>query len=258
MLEQTPTRPSLVRLSGALRMCAQRYGGALAALALLMLLGGCASTPSSFYTLTPIPQAAAGTGNITDGGIAVGLGPVVFPQFLDRPQIVTRDGTNQLAVDEFHRWGGTVHDDFLRVWGENLAYLLGTSRIALFPSESRMSLDFRVPAEVVAFEGSATGDAVLKVRWSVMDERRSQTFVAREDFYRCPIGGTAAGSSRAGRDAQAAATARNAAVVAAMSNCLGEFSRDVADAVRILPKPQPPAPPAPPAPLLPPAATPAR
>jgi uncharacterized lipoprotein YmbA len=209
--------------------------------ALLMLLSaGCASTPpSTFYTLTPLPQAAAQSGNLAGGDVAVGLGPVVFPQFLDRPQIVTRDGANRLVVDEFHRWGGTVQDDFLRVWGENLAYLLGSSRVALFPAESRMTLDFRVPAEVLAFEGLADGDAVLKVRWSVMDDRLRRSLTAREDAYRCPIQGATIGGN-----AQADTAARNAAVVAAMSRCLGDFSRDVAAVLRALPKPEPPQPPA--------------
>jgi hypothetical protein len=216
---------------------------------LALLLAGCATTPpSSFYTLAPIPEATAGTDGIAGGGLAVGLGPVVFPQYLDRPQLVLRDGVNRLDVNEFHRWGGTAQDDFLRVWGENMAYLLGTSRLALFPSESRMPLDFRVLAEVLAFEGSVGGDAVLRVRWSVMDERLQQSYAAREDLYRCPIRApTPAGSE------QASAVARNAAVVAAMSRCLGDFSRDVANTLSGLPKPQPPEP----APT-PPASTPAR
>jgi len=230
-----PRRCSPARLGAARRgwfhlLCAH-------ALALL-LLSACASTPpSTFYTLTPIPEAAGRAGDIAGGDISVGLGPVSFPQFLDRPQIVLRDAANQLEVNEFHRWGGAVQDDFLRVWGENLGYLLGTSRVVLFPSESRAPLDFRVPAEVLAFEGSATGAAVLKVRWSVMDDRERRNIIAREDAYSCPIRGVAAGN-----DVQATAAARYAAVVAAMSQCLGDFSRDVASALAALPKPQPPAP----------------
>jgi uncharacterized protein len=222
------------------------WSAGLWAAVLACALAGCATTPpSTFYLLTPIPEATAG-GGIRGGGLAVGLGPVVFPQFLDRPQLVVRDGANRLGVDEFHRWGGTVQDDFLRVWGENVGYLLGTSRLALFPSESRIPLDFRVLAEVLAFEGSADGDAVLRVRWSVLDERLQQSYVAREDAYRCPI---AAPPPAAG--AAASATLWHAAIVAAMSRCLGDFSREVAAVLGGLPKPRPPEPPPPPAPLSP-------
>lgn len=232
-------------LVGRASTCRTPGSGWVAWLGAGLLLLGCASTPPShFYTLTPIPDAVGRAGNIAGDGIAVGLGPVTFPQFLDRPQLVTRDGANQLTVDEFHRWGGTVQDDFLRIWGENLSALLGTSRVALFPSEARMPLDFRVLAEVIAFEGTGEREAVLKVRWTVTDERRTRSFVAREDAYRCPVMPGPTAGRQSGGDAGAAAAARNAAIVAAMSRCLGDFSRDVAAVLGTLPKPQPPQPPA--------------
>lgn len=212
-----------------------------------LLITACASSPPSrFYTLTPLPEAEVRSTDIRGGQLAIGIGPVVFPQFLDRPQLVVRDSANRLALEEFNRWGGTVQDDFLRVWGENLAYLLDTSRIVIFPSETRIPLDFRVTAEVVSFEGRADAEAVLKVRWSVMDERLQRALASQEDVYRCPIQGdvTAAQSGpRIGLGAGAEAglsPQRSEAIVAAMSRCLGRFSEDVATVVRALPKPAPP------------------
>ncbi|MBS1201851.1 MAG: hypothetical protein H6R22_360, partial [Chromatiaceae bacterium] len=122
---------------------AARACGRLGLVLGLGILGCASSPPSSFYTLSPLP-AAQGRASLADGAIGIGLGPVTFPVFLDRPQIVTRDPANRLALDEFHRWGGTLQDDFLRVWSENLSHLVGTSRIVIFPSEVRYPLDFRV------------------------------------------------------------------------------------------------------------------
>ena len=155
---------------------------------LLGLLTACASSPPSrFYVLTPLPEADGRNSDIRGGELSIGIGPVVFPQFLDRPQLVVRDGSNRLELQEFNRWGGTLQDDFLRVWGENLGYLLDTSRILIFPSESRAPIDFRITAEVVNFEGRQGGEAILKVRWAVMDPRLEQTLASRDDLYRCPI-----------------------------------------------------------------------
>jgi uncharacterized lipoprotein YmbA len=188
-------------------------------------LGGCAtSPPSSFYTLSPLP-AADGRGSLSGGGISVGLGPVTFPVFLDRPQIVSRDAGNRLAMDEFHRWGGTLQDDFLRVWSENLTYLLDTSRVIVFPSEVRYPLDFRVTADVLTFERTPNDEAVLKVRWAVLDPYLEKALAVRENAYRQPL----------------AQPADEGALVAAMSATLAAFSQDVADALRGMPKPvQPP------------------
>jgi len=214
--------------------------------ALPLLLLGCASTPpSSFYVLAPIPEATARNGDNSGGGVSLGLGPVVFPQFLDRPQLVTRGGSNRLDVDEFNRWGGTVQDEFLRVWGENLAHLIGTSRIYVFPTETRVPLDFRITAEVLSFEGVPGGDAILKVRWALQDNHLERSLAVRENFYRCPvkIGAPAAsGNTLSGKaEYQAVVAAQSEAVVAAMSRCLGDFSRDVAQVIRTTPPPLPPA-----------------
>lgn len=212
--------------------------------AALALLAGCAgSPPSRFYALSPIPEAG-GQGTLAGGSLGIGLGPVSFPAFLDRPQIVSREAPNRLALDEFQRWGGTLQDDFLRVWSENLAFLLGTSRVVVFPSEVRYPLDFRIVADVLAFEGTAQGDAVLKVRWSVLDPYLEKVLAMRETAYRQPIQGSAPATPSASSAAQRVPPDRSA-LIAAMSACLGALSRDVAEVVRGLPKPVRPASPGP-------------
>lgn len=219
----------------------------MSGLLVIGLLSACASSPPSrFYVLTPLPEADGRNNDIRGGQLSIGIGPVVFPQFLDRPQLVVRDGSNRLELEEFNRWGGTLQDDFLRVWGENLGYLLDTSRILIFPSESRAPVDFRITAEVVNFAGRQGEDAVLKVRWAVMDPRLEQALASRDDLYRCPIQSATAGAN--GGQPQAIALLatetgqESEAIVAAMSRCLGRFSRDVAEVLKTLPKPQPPTP----------------
>jgi uncharacterized lipoprotein YmbA len=204
-------------------MKGSRYARASVTVLALALLAGCATPPSHFYVLTPMPEAAGRAAGMSGGRLALGVGPVTFPQFLDRPQIVARDGANRLALDEFHRWGGSLQDDFLRVWGENLGTLLDTSRILVFPAELRTPLDFRILATVLSFEGVSGREAVLKVRWVVQDGQGERVLAVREDRYTSQL------SQGGGEEA----------LVAAMSACLGAFSRDVADVVRELPKPAP-------------------
>jgi len=214
----------------------------LAAVTAVLLLAGCASSPpSSFYTLSPLAAAGGRDADIRGGSLAIGIGPVTFPQFLDRPQIVTRDSANRLALDEFHRWGGTIQDDFLRVWSENLGFLLGTSRVLAAPSEVRIPLDFRIAAEVLAFEGTPGNEAVLKVRWSVLDPYLERTLASNEGSYRCQIrrGSTTRTPTAAQLFGDEALSRDYQAVVAALSQCLGDFSRDVAEVVRALPRPAP-------------------
>ncbi|ADC61305.1 PqiC family protein [Allochromatium vinosum] len=194
-------------------------------LALSIGLPGCASTPpSNFYTLAPIPAFEAKSSSVDREGrddrleeeLAIGLGPVTFPLFLDRPQIVSRASANRLSIDELERWGGTLQDDFLRVWSENLALLTGSSRILILPSEIRYPLDVRLSAEILAFEGTAEGQAELRVRWSVLEPNMDQVLLTRESRYQRAI-------AQPG-DAQA--------LLAALSLTLADFSREVAEALR--------------------------
>ena len=98
----------------------------------LVFLAGCrsATTPLEFYTLSPLSSVSeadktAGFGD----SIAVGVGPLHLPKIIDRPQIVTRIGPNKINVDEFHRWAGSVYEDFLRVVTMNLAALLQSNLV---------------------------------------------------------------------------------------------------------------------------------
>ena len=189
-------------------------------------LAGCASTPpSSFYRLTPLPEAAARDAPLTGTGITVGVGPVTFPDYLDRPQIVSGRGGNQLELDELHRWGGSLQDDFLRVLGENLGHLLGTGQVLVYPAEVRFPVQFRVIAAVLEFGGTARGEALLKIRWAVVDPYSERPLMVREASYRSPVDGQGP-----------------AALVAAMSRSLGDFSREVADRLAKLPPPAAPKP----------------
>jgi hypothetical protein len=184
---------------------------------------GCATTPPvTFYTLTPTAGAP-----VADRGpsraLAVGLGPVTFPLFLDRPQLVRREPGNRLRIDDSQRWGGTLQDDFLRVWTENLSTLLKTPSIFVFPSETRYPLDFRITADVLAFEGTADGAALLKIRWILIDQPTQEVLLVEETQYQRPL----------------PAPGDESALSMALSAVLGDFSRDVATTLSQYPLPRP-------------------
>ena len=118
--------------------------------------------------------------------------------------------------------GGSLEDDFLRVLGENLGQLLRTSRILVEPAEARFALDYRVVADVLSFEGTPGGEAVFKVRWSVLDPQMDQALTVRENTYR-----------------SSARSADPEAMIAALREALSVFSRDIAEQLRRLPKTKP-------------------
>ena len=120
----------------------------------VILAAGCGSTPGSrFYTLSATPAPAG-----AQSDLSVAVGPVTIPAVIDRPQIVVSAGPNQVRLDEFNRWASPLQSNISRVVADNLAAILGTPRVSLFPQTMSAAADYRVAIQVQSFD-SAPGDA---------------------------------------------------------------------------------------------------
>jgi uncharacterized lipoprotein YmbA len=179
---------------------------------LAALAAGClGGTPQpKFYTLSEAsgPAAGAALASLPDLGLVVG--PIEFPRYLDRPEIVSRDGANQLVVADAHRWGGSLRNDILRVVGDDLGRLLsGTAR--------RLTRTGRLLRRIASCSTFASSRAcgtrvVLRVRWTIAATSDGHAvFVADSRF------------------AQPVASAAVADMVAAESAALGTLIRQIAE-----------------------------
>ena len=126
----------------------------------LLLAWGCASSPASrFYTLSSLsgPVKAKADQTLSQGP-TIGLGPIRFPDYLDRPGIVTRSSGNTIEIAEFDLWAGSLKDDFIRVLAENLSILLETDKMVLYPYIGVIPIDFRIGMYLNRFEGTPGGE----------------------------------------------------------------------------------------------------
>src|SRR5262245_11281949 len=81
-----------------------------------LTLAGCMSVadPTKYYVLSateprePAPTAAA-------SGVAVGVGPVLIPSYLDRVQIVTRSASGEVDVAKYERWAEPLESGVAQV-----------------------------------------------------------------------------------------------------------------------------------------------
>ena len=142
-----------------------RHLGLLALLALSCILAACAeSQPSRFYMLSSLPPAeATGSGK----PLSVGVGPISMPEYLNRPQIVTRESDTKLALAEFDRWGEPLGDLFSQVVAANLSALLKTERVYSLPRRRTASLDYQVEIDIYRFDADQLGLIYLTARWSL-------------------------------------------------------------------------------------------
>ncbi len=135
----------------------------------LLALAACTTTtpPSSFYTLDPDYSVKPDSRR----DLTLALGPISLPQYLDRPQIVTREGGNRLKVDEFNRWGGSLEEEIAGVLAHRLNGRLGTHRVFDYPSRVGSNTDYRIALDIRRLDGPLGGELRLDVAWSIVDDR---------------------------------------------------------------------------------------
>lgn len=182
--------------------------GMIGVLLLLTACGG-KTPPSAFYALSALDGGGAPIGSETRE-IRVGVGPIRLPDYLNRPQIVIRQGANRLIVDEFHRWGGSLEEDLLRILTENLGMLLGSEQVRIY-SEELDTPDCRVRLSLQRFEGTDQQRALLKGSWSIVGPRTGKLLKTGEGLFQAPA---------AGADYES--------LVNAMSDAVAAMSREIA------------------------------
>jgi uncharacterized lipoprotein YmbA len=183
------------------------------AAALLLVVAGCSqSPPTEFYTLSGMQLPPGGS---SARKTVVGVGPVTLPDYLDRPQIVTRASGNRVILASFHSWVEPVDGMFTRVLVGNLSSLLATDNVVTLPQRRPMPLDYQVEVDVARFDADVTGRAVLDARWRVFGKD----------------GDLLVGEGRSTIVEPVAEPGSYEAIVAAMSQALAQMSSTIAGTI---------------------------
>jgi len=189
----------------------------LFACAMSLALAGClgSSRPSRFYTLAPLQIRNGQGGTPPDATLAIG--PVEIPESIDRPQIVTRTGANELVVAEFDRWGGSLDSEISGALVATVRDRLASQQIAVAPWRSAIlsgvGPSYRAAVSVSRFDGIPGQSVVLQGRWELIGQS-GESLGVREATVTEKIDG-------AGYDA----------LVAAMQKVLVRFGQQMADSV---------------------------
>jgi len=191
-------------------------------LALLpLVVAGCGtSQPSQFYVLRPLPESERSVPTTPDKvALAVLVGPVTLPAYLDRTQVVTLVGAHEVAADEFIRWAEPLHENFTRVLVENLSLLLNTPEVYAFGHLGSTSVDYQIIIDVTRFDTNANGGADLTAFWRVVGKDSKAPLLKKKSVFRA-----------------AAASAGITQILEAQNQTLTDFSREVATAIQALPR----------------------
>jgi uncharacterized lipoprotein YmbA len=155
-------------------------------LALPLIAMACTVLPAQkdttqFFILTAAPESASsGSSHLASRQLSIGLGPIDFPGYLKRREIVTRIDSDQLELSQNKRWAESLDSNFQSVLSQDLGRQLGTQRIVLFPWYGRPQIDYQVEVQVHRFDTDANNRSELRARWIIKDGRTGRELTASE------------------------------------------------------------------------------
>ncbi len=152
-----------------------------------LLLSGCAaSRKADFYQLEEtVNSALIGV----EKGPVIGLGPVHLPEYINRPQIVTRNSKHSLNVSEFNRWIEPINDSISRLLVINLSNNLNSNRVyGVLKYDRQYPLDLRVAIDIGRFDGQLGKNVFLESRWSLFD-KNDRPLLTRISLIKSPVNG---------------------------------------------------------------------
>ncbi len=177
-------------------------------------VSGCSSKPTKFYVLTSLAEVDNIPNSLSGDTLSIGIGPIKLPDYVNRPQIVTKNGGNELVIDEFHRWAESLNNNVSRVLSDNFATLLGTEKINTYPWNRFVPIDYQVAIDVTRFDSVIGEEATIEARWSLLTDRgRKEIMRKRSKISKIP------------------AADNYDAIVVAESEALAELSQEIADAI---------------------------
>jgi uncharacterized protein len=159
-------------------------------LLLALLVAGCVgSPPTKLYTLSAVGAPAAETQLPQTTPAVVAVGPATLPDYIDRPQIVTRKSAYQLELAAYDQWAAPLYDMLPRVLVEDLALRLPSDRVVAFPQVGDASFDYRIAVDVIRFDVDASGEATLAARWQLYARSAPRALVVADDTLQRPTEG---------------------------------------------------------------------
>ena len=97
--------------------------------------------------------------------VAIGIGPIRLPEYLDRRNIIVRNSRNEFELAEISQWAEPMADTFARVLADNLSVLPGHPSNHPVPWRSSMPIDYQLTIQVAQFDGMLGEQAFLRAHW---------------------------------------------------------------------------------------------
>ena len=153
-------------------------------LAAALLLTGCGGAKDQYFRLS-----AAGPATTKLTGVAVGIGPVALPSYVDRAELVFQSGPNQFEIPAKVRWAGPLTDNFAQVLAADVGRRLNSGNVVANPAPGDTRFRYRVSVTVRQFHAVSGQDAILEAAWRVESADTRQVLRHGNASYHSAISG---------------------------------------------------------------------
>jgi len=184
-----------------------------------LLLGCSTSSPTpKYFTLSSLSSPKpADVFHSRSSAAVIGIGPVEIPDYLDKPQIVTRTATNELLLSEFNLWGGSLKADVMRVIIEDTSSFLGSEPVTIVAWRAHVPGFYRIPIYFSRLDVIPDGTVSLNAKWGIVAKDGKTIATIQESSITKPVKGKEYND-----------------IVNAMSDVLADFSKEIASAVKVV------------------------
>jgi uncharacterized lipoprotein YmbA len=141
--------------------------GASLLLAMTVAVGslGCSRSPD-------VRHFVLGTQFASDVGqrapeLAVLIGPIRLPAYLERPHFARRAGGGKIDLDEFNRWLGGFESNLTTALAADLRRQLGSVRVVGYPSSAPFPIDYAVRIHVDEWIVDESNTLHVQLRWAL-------------------------------------------------------------------------------------------
>ncbi|PRY99097.1 hypothetical protein BCM14_0536 [Jezberella montanilacus] len=132
----------------------------------LLVLAGCASTPSNYYTLVPLSIDEPMTLTSNNVGPYV-LGEVAVPADIDQTSLVVQDSDGRLLMLEYDRWVAPVSAQLQNALSKSLTQKLGFPPVHNLNVAINDKRNTRIRVAVHSFDLLAGRYAELSAAWQI-------------------------------------------------------------------------------------------
>jgi uncharacterized lipoprotein YmbA len=119
----------------------------------------------------------------------IAVGSIQLPNYVNRLQMVMRNGSNELEISEFDRWADYPDRLVQQVLVDNLQVLLPDARVVGHPLPAGLKPDITVTVRFGELIGTADRKVRLRALWTIRSEGEPATERSRRTHITEPISG---------------------------------------------------------------------